>query len=439
MRVLFVSTNRELLPSPVAPLGMLAVAAATRAQHEVTVEDLCFTRDVPHALDTLRAAIARARPDVVALGVRNLRDNAYRDGGALAEYHAALGGCAREALETLETTKGTGARLVLGGAAVTLQPAAMLARTGASHAVVGEGERAFPALLDALARGERPDTLIRATPAPLDELPRAAWDLVDRRYFEREGTATVQTKRGCAFSCTYCDYPDLEGRTVRVRAPALVADEVAALARTAGVSHLFFVDSVFNAPRTHARAVCEALIACGAPLPWVCYASPAGLDDELVAQMARAGCVGAEIGTDAGTDAGLRRLRKPFDLAQVRRVRASFRAHGLLDCHSFVLGAEGETADEAAATLSFVESLDPDLAVFLIFAEDREALVAARDVEHRAALRALLAREAPRHPGWIVPELGVRFGPKVTRLVLRRALRGPSWLHLARARRAERG
>jgi radical SAM superfamily enzyme YgiQ (UPF0313 family) len=430
MRVLFVSANREQLPSPVVPLGLLTVAATARPRHEVVVEDLCFTLDTDDALATLRAALERTRPDVVAVGVRNLRDNAYRAEGPLAEYHAALGRCVREA---------TTAPLVIGGAAVTLQPAGMLERTGARHAVIGEGERAFPALLDALARGEVAPAFVQATPGPLDELPRAAWDLADPRYFQGDGTVSVQTKRGCAFSCTYCDYPDLEGRSVRVRDPQRVADEVVALARMPGASHLFFVDSVFNAPRAHARAVCEALIARGAPVPWVCYASPAGLDDELVATMARAGCVGAEIGTDAGTDVGLRRLRKPFDLAQVRRVRASFRAHGLLDCHSFVLGAEGETADEAAATLAFVDELDPDLAVFLVFAEDREALVATRDVEHRAALRALLAREGPKHPGWIVPELGVRFGPKVTRIVRQRGLRGPSWLHLAKARRDARG
>lgn len=428
MRVLLVSTNREQLPSLVVPIGALSVAAATRdaaAAHAVEVVDLCFEDD-PFA--ALSGAIARARPDVIGLSVRNLRDNGYTRAHVLAEYHAALGRTIRAA---------TDAPVILGGAAVTLQPRAMLERVGARHAVVGEGERAFPALLDALARGERPDAIVQATPAPLDELPRPAFELADPRYAALEGTLPLQTKRGCQFHCAYCDYPDLEGRAVRTRAPFEVARDFARLSAEGGAAHVFIVDSVFNAPPAHARAICDALIAQGNRLPWSCYASPAGLDDALVAKMAASGCVGVELGTDAGTEAGLRRLRKPFDLAAVRRVRASFRAHGLADCHSFVLGAEGETPDEALEALAFVEALDPDVAVFLVFAEDREARADAA-AAHRAALLALLAREAPKRPGWVAPQLGVRFGPKVTRLVRQRGLRGPAWLHLAEARRRDR-
>jgi hypothetical protein len=423
---LLVSANREQLPSLVMPIGVLSVAAATRdaGAHAIEVLDLCFEDD-PFA--ALSAAIARVRPEAIGLGVRNLRDNGYTREEVLAEYHAALGRTIRAA---------TDAPVILGGAAVTLKPRAMLERVGATHAVVGEGERAFPALLDALARGERPEAIVQAKPAALDDLPRPALTLADPRYAALEGTVPVQTKRGCPFHCAYCDYPDLEGRAVRMRAPAEVARDFARLADE-GAAHVFIVDSVFNAPPAHARAICDALIAQGNRLPWSCYASPAGLDDALVAKMAAAGCVGVEIGTDAGTEAGLRRLRKPFDLAAVRRVRASFRAHGLADCHSFVLGAEGETPEEAMEALAFVEALDPDVAVFLVFAEDREARADAA-AAHRAALLELLAREAPKRPGWIAPQLGVRFGPKVTRLVRQRGLRGPAWLHLAEARRRDR-
>jgi radical SAM superfamily enzyme YgiQ (UPF0313 family) len=210
-----------------------------------------------------------------------------------------------------------------------------------------------------------------------------------------------------------------------------VVDEMLERAKAPGVSHLFIVDSVFNVPRSHALAVCRELEARGAPIPWVCYASPASLDDEVIEAMARAGCVGAEIGTDTGTERVLERLRKPFDLDDVRRVTATFARHGVATAHSFVLGAEGETVEEARGTLAFVEELDPDVATFVVFMEDREE----RGIgyaEHREALVALLRAEAPRHPGWVVPELGIRFGEKVTRLVRSRGLRGPSWVHLGR-------
>jgi len=187
-------------------------------------------------------------------------------------------------------------------------------------------------------------------------------------------------------------------------------------------------------PRSHARAICDELERRGAPVPWICYASPASLDDETVGKLARAGCIGAEIGTDSGTKAGLLRLGKLFDLDDVRRVRASFARHHVFDAHTFVLGSVGETVDDVRDTLDFVVELDPDVAIFLVFMEDREE----RGVGHspdRAAILDLLADVTPKRPRWIVPELEIRFGQKVTNITRRKRMRGPTWVHLARARR----
>lgn len=451
MRVLLVSANREKYPAPVVPLGVLSVAGAIRDAHEVRVADLCFEED---PLAALGEAIASFRPEVVGVGLRNLHDNAYGSSEPLLAYYGELGRAIGGA---------TRAPLVVGGSALTLRPRELAERMNARHVVVGEGERPFRTLVDALARGETPDHVVRssiverrlvqlaarserapvssippAPPAVLDELPPPARDLVDPRYFDGsaggEGTDGIQTKRGCAFSCTYCDYPDLEGRRIRMRDPEVVAEEIAARAAVPGVSAVFLVDSVFNVPRTHALAICAGLERRGSPLPWVCYVTPASLDDELVRAMARAGCIGAEIGTDSGSTRVLARLRKPFSLDDVRRVRASFVRHGVSDAHTFVLGAEGETVAEAEETLAFVRELDPDVAVFVVFMEDREEHDG-RGAPHREALLELLAREAPRHAGWVVPELGVRFGSKVRRIVSAQNLRGPAWVHLARARR----
>ncbi|HVH47947.1 MAG TPA: radical SAM protein [Labilithrix sp.] len=443
MRVLLVSANREHYPAPVVPLGVLSVAGALRDTHETRVVDLCF-EDEPLAM--LSNAVASFTPDVIGIGLRNLHDNAYGSSEHLLTYYEEVVGAVK-----FESR----APIVLGGAAITLQPEKLMERLRPDHAVVGEGEQTFRSIVDTLARSERPERVVRSAvaqrrlvqldarpglrlppiaPSDLDLLPPPARDLVDPRYFEVDGTDGFQTKRGCAFHCTYCDYPDLEGRKIRLRSPERVAEEVAARAQVPGVSHGFFVDSVFNVPRAHALAICEELARRGSPLPWVCYVTPASLDDELVGAMRRAGCIGAEIGTDSGTPRVLRRLKKPFDLDDVRRVRASFVRHEIADTHTFVLGAEGENVEEARATLGFVRELDPDVAVFVVFMEDREEQSPRRAAHHQSLLD-LLATEAPKHAGWVVPELGIRFGEKVKRIVTSRKLRGPAWVHLAHARR----
>ncbi|HMJ54219.1 MAG TPA: radical SAM protein [Polyangiaceae bacterium] len=441
MRVLLVSANREQLPSPVVPIGPLAVAASLRDAHDVHLLDLCFEEDPRAAVE--RAIIA-IDPEVIGVGLRNLHTNAYDGMDRLLVEYGELAAWIRASSK---------APIVLGGPAYSLQPETLLVRLGADFGVVGEGERAFRDLVDRLARGERPARIHRAPVAPpgmvrarrlyggaswpasdLDDLPLPARDLVDPRYYAFDGTDNLQTKRGCAFACAYCDYPDLEGTKVRVRDPVAIADEMVARADVPGVTHMFFVDSVFNVPRSHAIAVCREIERRGNPMPWVCYASPVALDEEVVGAMARAGCAGVEIGSDSGTPRMLAQLKKPFSIEQIASSRALFREYGIHDCHTFVLGAFDETAEEVEETLAFVERLNPDVAVFIVFMEDRETMTVGR-ARHRDAILRLLAEQAPKRQGWVVPELGIRFGAKINAIVRRRGLKGPSWLHLARMRR----
>jgi radical SAM superfamily enzyme YgiQ (UPF0313 family) len=422
MRVLVVSANREVMPQAVVPLGAISVAAAVRDAHDVDVLDLCFEQD---PLGAVRRAIADAQPDLVGVGLRNLRLGTYAESDDLMTYYRGVVRAVREA---------TRAPVVLGGAGFSLRPQTLLEDLGADYGVVGEGERAFRGLCDDLAAGRRPPRLVSAATYgggdTLDDLPRPARDLVDPRYYDRDGTDNVQTKRGCCFDCAYCDYPDIEGRRFRLREPARVAAEAADRARAPGVSHLFFVDSVFNVPHAHALAVCRELVATGVPMKWVAYVSPVGFDDALARAMAEAGCVGVEIGADSGDDEGLARLRKPFTVADIRRAHALCAAHGIRDCHTFVLGVGDEAEADVRRTLAFVDDLDPDVAVFVVFVEDREDRAIER-ARHRDAILRLLADEAPKRAGWVVPELSIRFGEKVARLAARRRFRGPAWLALA--------
>lgn len=208
MRVLLVSANREKLPSPVVPIGPLAVAAALRDAHDVRLLDLCFEENPRAAVER---AISAIDPEVIGVGLRNLHTNAYDGMERLLVGYGELVAWIRASSK---------APIVLGGPAYSLQPETLLVRLGADFGVVGEGERAFRDLVDRLARGESPARIHRAAVAApalvrarrlyggaswpasdLDDLPLPARDLVDPRYYAFDGTDNLQTKRGCAFAC----------------------------------------------------------------------------------------------------------------------------------------------------------------------------------------------------------------------------------------------
>jgi hypothetical protein len=220
-----------------------------------------------------------------------------------------------------------------------------------------------------------------------------------------------------------------------MRDPGRVADEFMEICARPGVAHLFIVDSVFNLPPRHARAVCRELIARGNRTPWTSYVNPVAFDDELAELMVRAGAAGMEVGSDSGCDEVLDRLRKGFHTDRIRRLSAISRAHGLKDCHSFILGTQGETLDHVERTLDFAEELEPFAALMLVWVDDHEVLDAATRHARRAfrdEIYARLADRAARQPRWSVPRLGIRFDARTFAVLRKAGLRGPLWQHLDR-------
>jgi radical SAM superfamily enzyme YgiQ (UPF0313 family) len=437
MRIAFVSGNREKLPDAVIPLGLLYLMASTPDRHEKILIDLCFEADPTQALHERLTALA---PDLVALGMRNIQKNDYSGIHDTLTYYADLLAAARAA---------TDAPIVLGGGGFSVMPRGLMDRLRPDFGIPGEGERAFPRLVEALEgrfdlgkvggllRFEGAE-LVANPPEPrfldMNELPVPDRRLVDRRYYERWGIDSVQTKRGCPLRCDYCTYPTIEGRVGRARDPAAVVDEMfRALDEQPATRHFFVVDSVFNLPKTHAKNVCRELVARGWRLPWTCYANPLGFDPELAELAKAAGCAGMEIGSDSGCDEVLETLRKGFDVAQIRRLHHLCQAAGIPDCHTFILGTRGESLDHVRRTLDFVAELDPFAAILMIWVDDYEALdpeLRRERMALRDRIREIVLEREGRHPHWIVPPLGINFDANLFRRLRRAGLHGPLWQHV---------
>lgn len=436
MKVLIAAANNEQKPDPVVPLGAAMVAgAARRAGHEVRFFDACFE---PETEKTLEEAIASFRPDVVGLSIRNIDDVCWPKAHSYVPYYQRLANVCRKAKPR--------PLLVLGGSAFTLMPRQFCNLLHADYGVAGDGEQAFVDLLAALARGERPPQLIEGV-SIAGGTP--ALDLVDlHTYYRRGGALNVQTRRGCAFACTYCSYPLLEGRSPRTREVVAVVDELEeALARVGG-RHFFVVDNTFNHPSAHAFAFCDELIRRNMNASWTAYVSPAGMVDGLLDRMARAGCSSVEFGTDAVAPKTLSALGKSFDADTILSVSAQARRVGLKFAHSLILGGPDETLFTLRRTVEVIEQTGAD-AVFAMLGvrlypgtalakrAEREGLIHEHEigldpvfyvseaVEPELYEYAVALKE--RHPNWYFP--GVE-GDRWVRFWRRRrahGVRGPLW------------
>jgi radical SAM superfamily enzyme YgiQ (UPF0313 family) len=364
MRVLLVSANTEKIPDPVYPIGAAYVgAAARRAGHEIETVDLCFAAD-PRGV--VVDAVERFAPDVVGISLRNIDNSAYPENRSYIDDYQALMSWLRGA---------TSAPIVLGGAGFTVMPSTILEALHADYGIIGEGENAFPWLLEQLAAGrpiERSADFIcqrvngsmlvngASRIRRLDDVGLPDRDLFDAAtYYDRGGCLNVQTKRGCCFDCVFCSYPLIEGTRVRSRSAEQVVDEIEELVTARGIRHVFFVDNIFNFPLPHAKRVCEELARRRLPLEWSGYLNPRFVDEELVRLLAASGCKGVEFGTDSGAATMIANLRKEFDAEDLRRVSRLFHDQRIKFCHSLIFGGPGETRDTVEETISLMEELKP--------------------------------------------------------------------------------
>ncbi|TMA46804.1 MAG: radical SAM protein [Deltaproteobacteria bacterium] len=457
MRFLLVSANQERSPDPVAPLGVCYVAtAAAEAGHDVTVLDLCFSSDVA---GDVAAAVDAERPDAIGISLRNVDNCAYPDTVTYLPHYREVVAACRAA---------SAAPLVLGGSAFTTMPAHYLRALEVPYGIVGEGEVAIVRLLDRLAAGaelrdlgglavwDAPTGRVTiAPPAWLSALDRIRADrrwIDNRRYFERGGMGNLQTKRGCHYKCTYCAYPVIEGRGMRMRDPAAIAAEVRALLDD-GIDQFFVVDSVFNAPRGYAERVCAALRPLGERIRWSCFVTPGNFSAELLDLMLAAGCQSIDFGTDAASAPTLRGFRKSFNVDDIREASTLCRERGVAFCHSLVFGGEGETWETVAETIAVMDECQPTVVIAMcgvrVYPETplAQALVARGDVPGVDALYEPYFYFAPavaeglaervraaahERRNWLLPGTKVNDEERLFARLRGRGLKGELWRYLPR-------
>jgi len=364
MRVALISANTEQVNMPVLPLGMARVAAAVEeAGHETRILNLMRPEHVSRSLDD---ALLGFQPDVIGISVRNI-DDQYRESPNF------LLPPVRQVVQ--ECRRLSPAPLVLGGPGYSIFPEEVLQYLQADYGIRGEGEHAFPLLLDRLEQGLSPSD-VPGLVAPregekrdplrirsLDGFPLPQPDRhlpIPADVNREEIWVPFQTRRGCPMCCSYCSTPLIEGGFIRRQSVAAAVENLKAYA-AAGYKRFFFVDNTFNLPPSYAEALCEAIIQAGLDLAWQAIIYPLRLNPRLADKMARAGCVGASIGFESGSPQILRALNKRFSPEDVRQASRVLADQGISRMGFLLLGGPGETRESVEESIAFADSLSPEL------------------------------------------------------------------------------
>lgn len=199
-----------------------------------------------------------------------------------------------------------GVPVVLGGTNFGLQAEESLAHADA--VVVGDGERAWPQIIDDCRHRAIKPKYVADPAGSLDGLPVPRYDLFRGRPEFRGAFRTVQASRGCPHSCDFCAVSATVHGTVRFRP----IDEVIRDVKATGGSRIFFADDNLMARPSYYKELFRRLI----PLRihWFGAATLSiARDPEMLALARQSGCVLLVIGIESIGQENLDGVRKGFN------------------------------------------------------------------------------------------------------------------------------
>ena len=363
MKILLVATNQtdrfmdRMVVRPV-PIGLAYIATAVdEDQHQMRVLDLMFSDDAPGDVDE---AVREFQPDLVGLSIRNLDNQSY--------FNPVWNlPSVRDIVDRIRES--SHATVLCGGPAFSILPAECLKYVGADVGIAGDAAEAFSTLVERLETGSdytdipgvvhRKDgqTVVSEGRFRSDFHRAPRLDLLDMRKYNGSGFGVgVITKLAQAY------YPTsdggFDGTDWRIREPDEVVQEVRDLNADYGINKIFFIDSGFNIPVDHAKAICRAIIDSGIKIRWNSYIRPGYGDDELVQLMKESGCslaLLAESGRGGGDLADrLDRLGVMGHLLQEARLPFSL---------NISFGEPGESQETVDQKFSLLRQVKPSFAV----------------------------------------------------------------------------
>ncbi|HZS36857.1 MAG TPA: radical SAM protein [Polyangia bacterium] len=244
-----------------------------------------------------------------------------------------------------------------------------------------EGEVTIPALVDGLARGERPSGVYRGVEvASLDELPAPAWERVDlaayARFHERvrtrlgrghwafpiDGrTLPMVTSRGCPFTCVHCSSnpgrADGAPKLQRRLSADVLRERLRALKQRHGATRIEVLDELVNVNERHFDAFLDEAAALD-----VAFDVPNGMRADYLEPRHFARMKGRVTTVSVSAESGVQRVvtevvKKQLDLKSIERAAEHAHAAGVPLMVHYMIGLPGESAVEVNGTLAFAMDL----------------------------------------------------------------------------------
>jgi len=342
------------------PLSLAWVAAiAERAGHDVQIIDARTLQLTP---DQVLKHLKEWKPDVL--------------GFMMTTYMF------RETLDWIRYLRGglPKARVMVGGYNLRVYPKESVVPEEIDFGCFNSAYHTVPRLLEELEGGCRFDdvpglifkrngdaVMTEYGPEPkFEDYPNPARHLLPNELYaefptERKNFTVMVTSKGCPRACVFCE----AGRTTyNPRSISTVVNEIQECYDRFGIREIDVFDYEFLIDRKRALGICQEIQKRKIDILWACRARIDSVDDELLREMAAAGCGRIYFGIEAGDQEMLDRVNKGITLEQVHETIKLTKKHGIRALGFFLIGSPQETRESIRQTIKFAKSLDLDYVQF---------------------------------------------------------------------------
>ncbi|MCX5677936.1 MAG: radical SAM protein [Candidatus Omnitrophica bacterium] len=234
--------------------------------------------------------------------------------------------------------------------------------------VKGEGERA---ILDIVRREEASTEQSQVTQcdyADINSFPFPDRDTIDiksyRYYLDGKLTTTLVTSRGCPFGCKFCAN-NAWGKTLRMRSPQNVFEEVSLLVKRYGYEAVMFFDDTMTVDRKRMKEICDRLKQLS--VIYRCFIRSDTVDGDILRRMRESGCVEVGVGIESGSQRILDTINKGETVKKNLEAIKLCHRYGIRVKGFFIIGLPGENRESIKETTDFLEEAgldDIDITVY---------------------------------------------------------------------------
>ena len=239
------------------------------------------------------------------------------------------------------------------------------------HIVQGEGEKA---ILHIVNSGVKERVIKQERICDLDSLPFQPWDIFNSLpydyscpWMEIQPVFTMNTSRGCPFSCNFCSVGSIWGKQYTYFSADRIIAEIEYLIKEYEARGIYFREDNFTLNLKRTEDICETMIRKNMNVSWACETRVSNTSENLIRLMSAAGCKALYLGVESGSEGVLQKLNKGITLEQIENTVIWCRKYGVRTYCSLIVGTPDDTHKDYLLTKRLMQRLKPYKYAFNIY------------------------------------------------------------------------